>query len=327
MTWLYVTLGVLSVYLLLGFISVIPIHKKYFSKRYKKNPLINYYTKEEFNLKNDEIEFDCNGLILRGDFYYYDNPRTDKLIIVCHGMFSSVISYMQEIEYFCRKGFKVLAFDYEGTEKSEGKGIRGLSNSPKCISAGIDYVKSLEEFKGVEICLFGHSWGAFGVTNAIKYHKDVNKVCAVAPFASLKRLCMGMYPKFMWLFIPLFIFIEIINCGKYAFLKGYNTLNSFNNEVLILHSEDDSIVNYSYNTKYLQDKLSHKQNISFMILQGKNHNPTYTYKAIELSKEYNKLYYSLPKDEVDELTKNTDFHALGELDPEVMDKIVEFYNK
>lgn len=315
---IYIIVGIFIVFLILFLISYL-FHNSIFGKRFIVDPKIRYYTKEEYNLNAESIHIKCKKETLVGSIYSYDNPKKNKIIIFAHGMFSSTKAYIQEIEYLCRNGYLVVGFDYIGTDLSSGKSLGSLSNGIKSLDYAIRYIK--EEYKNYEIILVGHSWGAYNCLNVTMFHPDICCVVASSPFASMNRLLKGMLPKILWWMIIYFKLIEFLKAGKYSFTNSKKALKRFKGKVLILHSIDDSVVKYKYNTQYLKNKF---KDINYIILNDRAHNPTYTTNAVKLLGKYADDLKKLEADKVDEYKDNTDYHRLGELDDLIMNKIVKF---
>ena len=174
---LYIILGVISFLILvviLLLIAAIITHKKLFGNRYKSDSRISFYTKEEFGLKSEDVIVPHRNLKLKGSIFYYDNCVDDTLFIYCHGMWSGIPEYLQDIEFFCKKGYPVLAIEYEGTNNSEGKSIRGLSNSLACTDSVIKYVMNDSRLKNKKIYVVGHSWGGFATSTIPYYHPNMD---------------------------------------------------------------------------------------------------------------------------------------------------------
>lgn len=315
--------SILLIFILLLIFANI-LHNKVFGNRFMPDPLVKFYTSEEFNLNSTSVEIKAKKEIIRGALYYYDNPINDKIIIFAHGMWSSTKAYIQDIEYLCKSGFMVLGFDYIGTDLSSGKSIKGLANGLKSLDYAIKYIKS--NYPDKKIYVMGHSWGAFNTLNIVKYNKDIKKVVAMAPFVSLFRVYMGMLPKKIHFLIPFIILVEYIKCGKYAFANSLKSLNKFNGNAYILHSKNDNMISYEKNTLFIQNKCKNK-NIKYNIVDNKYHNPNYSDFAISNLISYSASLQGKSKEEVIEIKNNTDFHKLGQLDNDIMDDIVKFLSE
>lgn len=318
----YIILGIVLVILIFLFIVAYKIHSSTFGKRFDVDPKVKYYTKEEFDLNATDVFFKCGNNTLRGHLYSYDNPIENKIIVYAHGMWSSTKAYLQDIEYLCRNGYKVLGFDYIGTDLSDGKGIKALANGLKSLDYAIRYVK--KEFPNDNIYVVGHSWGAHNTINVTKYHKDIKAIVAISPFNTLNRLLKGLFPKKLWFMIFFVKLVEIFKCGKYAFSNSAKALKKYKGKAFIIHSKDDHMVNYKLNTEYIMKKCN---NAKYLIVEGHAHNPNYTKEAVNKLASYLQELRGLPLDKQDEYKEKTDFHALGELDLDIMNEIVEFIKK
>lgn len=322
MMWLYIILaflGLFIIYVILGFVIAIKLHKSFFYNRYKDDSRINYFTKEEFNLISEDITVPMDNIKLRGGLFYYPNYDSKKLIILNHGMWSSITAYIQDIAYFAKKGYQVLAINHEGVESSDGKSIRGLANSLRCLDNVINYVKSTDRFKDLDLYVVGHSWGGFAASNITKYHKDIKGILAISPFISVNNCLKGFFPKIIWFSIPFFLILEKIYCKKYYNANAYKSLKDFKGNIVIIHSKNDNIVKFLYNTNVLIKK---KLNASFLIYDNRDHCPHYTMDSILLTRKFNEEVKKIDPKEVDDYMRNTDFHKLGYIDEEVLDKAV-----
>ena len=312
---------ILVVLVILYTIIGILVHKFIFGKRFTLNPNTKTYTAEGLGLNKKEISFDVDGKQINGYIYKKDDYyRKDTLIIVCHGMWSTHLSYMQDIGYLCSEGYEVLSFDYTGTDISEGENLVGFGQSAKCLDKAIDYVQSLENYKERKIYVYGHSWGGYAVTNIVKFKPQIKGIIALAPAISLGGVLKGLLPKLLWPAIPVILLIDKIKTGKYGCLSAKRSLKEYKGKVFILHSVNDSMCKYKYTTEVLKKKYP---NIDFYITNGKNHNPNYSISAISLMNEYFANLRKIPKEQLEDYMKNVDFLEMGELDEEVMSEIIK----
>lgn len=320
---LYIAIGIIALFLIF-IITTVLVHKKLFGKRFEKDPLVKYFTPEDFNISRESFFVPTKKGKLNGYLYNKDKHTKDPLIVFAHGMWCNVDAYNQDICYYANNGYEVLALNHHGVDKSEGKNIKGLANSLESLDETLNYIEFLDEFKGRDIYLVGHSWGAYAVLSVLKFHKEVKKVVSISPFVTPTRLVKNMIPKFARFLIPLFLLIEKIKFGKYGNVSAIDAAADFTGDILILHSTDDPMVNYEANTKYLQ---SVNNKINYRISENRQHNPNYSQESCDLMLEYNTKMRTLSKDEQIKLKKNTDYAALGILDNDVMDEIVAFLDK
>ena len=168
-----VVCSTVALILLMLFAIAILSDKLLFGTRSEKNPLLKYFTAEDFNLSTREVEL-ANGL--KGFIYSKaDVPQKDKLIIFCHGMGPGHIAYTTEIAYFCNFGYSVLAVDNRGCNLSDGKNMKGMYSGAQTAISAIDFAKE-QGFNN--LILVGHSWGAYSALCATKKRK-VDKVVSI----------------------------------------------------------------------------------------------------------------------------------------------------
>ena len=323
MIWLWILLGVVGGLLLICiilFAITYVIHGKMFNKRY--TPLdIDSYTAEEFKLDSKKLEVNYKGKVIRGYFYSLGDYDKNKLVIFAHGMDSSKESYIQEIAYLASKGFLVLGFDYFGTNESDGK-LMGFGNSLKSLDLVIDYIKNSEEYKNKELYVIGHSWGGYATLNIVKYHKDIKGIVAMAPAVSLYKIFRGSYLKQNVIVTLLILLVEYCKLGKYSLCNGAKSLKKYNGKIMVVQSKNDSVVSFKSSLGYVKDNIGNKA--EYIVMEDRFHNPDYKKEAVDkLMKFYGEMG-KCKKEDLPELFKKQDFRAMGELDPEVMDKIVDF---
>jgi pimeloyl-ACP methyl ester carboxylesterase len=317
---LLIVLAVIIGIQILLFLILIVFHNKMFGSRYERDPEVTYFMKEEFNMNMVPVNFKVKKDTLRGGIYYNNFKEYKGVIVFCHGMFSTIHSYMQDIGYFASKGYKVLAINYSGVDSSDGKNYKGFGHSLQCIDYAVRFANEHDDLKNYKISVVGHSWGGFAALNVQKYHKDINKAVVIAPFVSIKRLLKGYLPKWLHFVLPTFIFIDSLKCGKYSFANGIKTIRNKDN-VLLVNSTNDHMVNYEYNADKL---LKTHDKLHSIINEGRFHNPHYTMESVSLLREYSNNLKALDKEGKIDLKRNTDFHKLGMLDEDVMNQIVTF---
>lgn len=322
---LLVIFAILLFIIVLFLAVVLNFHNKMFKHRCAIDPLVKNYTSEEFNLSYKPFEVEYKNEYIRGNIYSYPKDKYEGLILYLHGMWSTHNSYMQDIEYFARNGYLVLGIDYLGTGMSTGKTLKGFGSSLLCADACINAIKQDTILSKYDLTVIGHSWGGYAASNIAHYHKDIKNVVALAPFSSISCLIKGTIPKPLWLITPFFLLVDYINCQKYSLNKSYKTINETNVKTLILHSKDDKVVNYKYNTKVVEEKCKNK-NAKFIIVDGKNHQPYYSLRATNLLRDYyiKTRELALDEEKLKSYKTNTDYHALGELDLDIMNEILSF---
>ena len=321
MEYLYIALGTLIGILILLFLISLFIHHAVFKNRYEPDGVIKYYTEEDFiGLKSEAIEIPTKKGSLRGKLYFY-TKEASAIILFSHGMWGSHSAYVQEIEYLAKNGFLVLGFDYYGTERSDGKNIKGLGNSLLSLNEAVTYVK--KNFSEKSIYVMGHSWGGFAALGIAKYHPDIQKIVAMSPFIQLSQILRHMLPRPLRILIPFIVAIDFMKCGRYSLVKAKKVLKSTKSKTLILHSTDDQMVPYLTATGYLKKHIQN-ENVKYFIQENKGHNPDYSLDALAYTKETFLHLKALPKEEKLDYRKSIDYHRMGMLDENVMNKIAQF---
>ena len=288
-----------------------------FGMRSDKNPMLKYFTAEDFNLTAQPVDLPKG---LKGAIYSKaDVPQKDKLIIFCHGMGPGHIAYTTEIAYCCNFGYSVLAVDSRGCNLSQGKNMKGMYSGVQTAISAIDFAKE----KGYkDISLVGHSWGAYSALCASKRRK-VNKVVAIsAPntpattiaegartLGSLPRPLVAVLHPFWWL----------VNLFKYG-AKGNSSASKSAKRnatpTLLIHGDKDKVVTL----KKSAFNKAKGGNITKLLAEGKAHNPYNTENAeVKLAE----LSEKLKKNEFAEIMK-FDFKAATEEDEAVMKNILNF---
>ena len=285
-----------------------------FGKRYDKNPLLKYFTAEDFSLSAEPVS---TGRGLKGFIYRKDISTAEKLIIFCHGMGPGHIAYTTEIAYFCNLGYTVLALDSKGCNFSDGKNLKGMYSGVETAKAAIDYAKA-NSYK--KIYLVGHSWGAYSALCASAERKVDAVVAISAPNSPSKTMQEGAVnvgmPKFIAaIFRPFWWIVNLFKFGSKGNASAAKCARKNGVPTLLIHGDKDNIVTPQKAVYYKAEGA----NITKLLVSGKAHNPYNTVNAEKLLAE---IPQRLKKGE--EGIKNFDFTAATEEDKEVMQKIALF---
>ena len=173
---IYVFCAVLLLTLVFLLIFAKSVLKVGFGKRCEGNPLLHYFTADDFDgLKAEPVDaLSQSKEALRG-FFYSDEARTDyrALLIFAHGMGGGHLSYTTEIDFFAKRGYLVLAYDQTGTMASDGKALRGMGQGFRDLLCAMQFAKENEKSKNLPVLLAGHSWGGYSVCRALYFHPQV----------------------------------------------------------------------------------------------------------------------------------------------------------
>lgn len=294
--------------------------------------ILYYFSEKDFpDLKKEPYSFSSkDGHTLVGGFYFYEGYKPDRLIIFDHGMGSGHNGYMKEIEMLCRKGYRVLSYDHTGCMASGGETTGGFLHSLIDLNDCINSLKADEKYKNLDISVVGHSWGAFSTLNICALHPDVSRIIAISGFIGLE----AVLKQFLSVFYKRFYLEEAAKEPEFAKINAIDTLKNSDVKALIIHSDDDKTLSCKKHFDVMKAALGDKDNIEFLKVTGKNHNPNYTEKAVKLSGEMFKAYSDkLKTDYFDSEENRTAFREsynwdeLTEQDMEIWDKIYDHLEK
>lgn len=300
-----------------------------FNIRSDGSPRLKYFQAHKFKgLKSNPFSFLSNKKqTIHGYLYYYPQVVKQKeLVIFLHGIGAGHTAYTSEINALALEGYHVLAFDYTGCVLSEGKSIRNLLQPLVDLKYALKFIDSDESLKDLDIFLVGHSWGAFVSLNALSFKKTkIKKVVAISGFNNVASI-MKMNHPLLGIMAP---FINLYNRFCYGKLAGSSSLKSLkktNKEVLIVHGEIDPVIKPEKSYYLFNKKTSHKENLHFLLIENKMHNP---YLSIEAEKYLQQVSFDKgllnKKREIKDY--EVDYDLITKQDPNVIKEIVSFLKK
>ncbi|MEG3028995.1 MAG: alpha/beta fold hydrolase [Oscillospiraceae bacterium] len=280
------------------------------------------------------VKFSSNrGQQLQGYFYRYAAEDYKGLVVMAHGMGGGQDSYIAEAQYLATNGYLVFCYDNTGTNESEGKALIGLSQSTIDLDYAISFVESITELGRFPLVLYGHSWGGFAVTSVGNFDHRVKGIVSVAGFEKnsnvLKQQGRKLLGDFVGVFMPYVNLYERILFGANARYTGTNGLENSTAKVLIIQSEDDQIVDYNENFMAYKNAFADNDRFTFLSIPDHGHNavlsPRANFSIQQLRKQMEALGEDTQSDEYRKL-KSEEFSLILDLDREIMDSIVGFYD-
>lgn len=303
------------------------IYDKIYAVREDGKPFLKYFSVEDYDnllTKNFSIKTSDNETI-NGKYIYKENYNLNSLIIFVHGMGAGYQAYMQEINYLVNSGFKVLAYDAVGTFSSTGTSIKGFLENISNLDDVLNYLENDEQFRNIDIYLIGHSLGGYGVGAILNLHKNIKKAVILSAPLSVSAAFKEHIPS--KIVANNFIKIEKEKFSKYFNLNILDGINNSKTKVALFYSTNDPLVNFEKNFNYLKSNIK-RNDVLFYEVNNKGHNPTYTE---ESSKKLNDLFKKVHKfssmEEKVNYTKDLDFKEFCQLDEEVMQEIISFFEK
>ena len=271
-----------------------------------------YFAPEDFpGLKTHAYCFKSQmGHDLNGFFYYYDNPIPGRLVVFDHGMGNGHRAYMREIETLCKGGWLVFAYDHTGCMSSGGKDINGFAQSLADLDDCMQALKAEPALADRAFSVMGHSWGGFSTMNIAALHPEITHVVSMSGFVSVDRIVKQSLSGILGLYAPTVIRLEQRQNPRYARYNALESLRKTRARVLLIYSADDKTVHKSVHYDPLVEYLSGKENIEFMLVDGKDHNPSYTTEAVAYKNGFWKeLSEAIKKKELDTPEKQKEFMA------------------
>ncbi len=268
--------------------KILNIYKSKMFVRYDKTNTTFCFTADDFEgLNSEAFSFKTKrGDTLKGFFYSYPDYIKGRLVVFDHGMGGGHLNYMKEIEKIARKGYRVFSYDHTGCMESEGESVKGFATSVSDLDSALNALKSDERFKDERISVIGHSWGALACQNIAKFHPDIERMIAISGPISVKSMLEQSFSGLLSIYRKKVYETEKAFNPEYVDCNAIDALTNYNGKALIINSADDKIVNPEYHFNVLKKALSDKENVSFLLVNGKAHNPNYTEDAVKYLGEY-----------------------------------------
>lgn len=258
-------------------------HYYYFGDRIEhSNNYFEYLSELNPEFIKEEVQFpSTDGQMLSGAFYRQGNIEESKgLIIWVHGMGVNHENYLGEIEYMTLEGFSVFSYDNTGVHASEGDSLRGLTQSPLDLQKALEYVYELEVYNDVPNILIGHSWGGFAVATVsqLELPRPVDGIVSLAGFWKninvLKDIAHAHIGDAVNLMSPYLNMYEKYIFGDYVELNGVDGLKNSTADVLLIHSENDSVVFHGNNFQVYQNVFGDDDRFQFVSYEKAGHKLT-----------------------------------------------------
>lgn len=263
--------------------KIIQLYKSRMFCRYDETGTAFYFSADDFKgLNKEPFSFVTpKGNRLQGYFYSYENPIPGRLIIFDHGMGGGHRAYMREIEMLAGKGYLVFSYDHTGCMESEGESTGGFATSLADLDAAVGALKADERFKNMKLSVVGHSWGAYAAQNVCNFRPDLAHIIAISGPLSAESMINQSFGGILKFYRRDIMAAENkANDEKYVSCDAITALGKTNAQILIIHSSDDKIVKRESNFDKIKTALESKPNISFLLADGKAHNPNYTAEAV-----------------------------------------------
>lgn len=287
-----------------------------------------YFSAEDFDgLHKNSYTFKASaGHSLQGYIYYYDNPTEKRIVVFDHGFGGGHRAYMKEIEMLCKHGYAVLSYDHTGCMESGGSSTGGMAQSLCDLNDCIAAIKKDERFRGFDISVIGHSWGGFSSLNISALHPEISHVVVLSGFVSVELLVSTFFSGLLKGYRKVIMELERETNPEFVNYNAIESLKKSSAKTLLIYSADDKMVKRNH-YEMLKEGLSDRENVRFMLVYGKGHNPNYTGEAVKYLEKFGKARAkltkkkNLTKPEKEAFVASYNFNRMTEQDEEVWKQI------
>ncbi|MBQ8345668.1 MAG: alpha/beta fold hydrolase [Clostridia bacterium] len=246
-----------------------------------------YFSADDFpGLKQESHPFQASaGHTLQGYVYRYEECIPNRLLVFDHGFGGGHRAYMKEIEMLCRHGYLVFAYDHTGCMESGGDSPNGLAQSLCDLNDCIAMLKSDERFASHDISVMGHSWGAFSTLNISALHPEISHIVAMSGFVSVEEMIHTFFDGWMKGYRKAILALEQQSNPKFVKFHAVQTLSHSATKALLIYSENDPMCRRRH-YDILKAGLEERENVRFLFVSNKSHNPNYTEEAVRYLDEF-----------------------------------------
>lgn len=276
--------------------QVVNAYKGMMHTRCDDTETVFYYSAADFaGLESEVYAFRSSlGHTLQGYLYSYENPTEGRLIVFDHGFGGGHRAYMKEIEKLCAHGYLVFAYDHTGCMESGGATPNGLAQSLCDLNDCITTIKADKRFDGMDISVMGHSWGGFSTLNIASLHPEISHVVSMCGFVSVEEMMNTFFAGPLKGYRKAVLALERESNPKFSTFHAVESLKNANVKALLIYSTDDQLCRRTH-YDILKEGLAGKENVRFLLVSGKGHNPNYTVDAVKLLGEFSKARVKFAK--------------------------------
>ena len=308
--------------------QIVELFKGMMHKRCDDTETVFYFSPEDFSgLRAEPYSFKASaGHTLQGYVYGYENSIPGRLIVFDHGFGGGHRAYMKEIETLCRHGYTVFAYDHTGCMESGGDSPNGFSQSLCDLNDCITAIKNDPRFGGLDISVMGHSWGAFSTLNISALHPEISHIVAMCGFVSVEEIVGTFFSGLLKGYRKAVLDLEKSSNPVFSEYNAVESLRNSSVKALLIYSEDDKMckrVHYDV----LKAGLGDKENVKFLFVNNKGHNPNYTEEAVKYLNEFSAARAKLAKnkkataEEKAAFVASYDWKRMTEQDEEIWKRI------
>lgn len=238
---------------------------------------------EEYPRK--EVRFLSGENILQGFIYGKENNK--GLIVFSIGFHSSADHYGRIIGYLIDEGWRVFTYNGTGVAGSEGRSMRGVSQTVIDLKSAMHYVENTNDFNDLPVILMGFSMGGYAVCAFLNFDYNVDAVVTICAFNSVKEMIKFQGTNYLGIFYyPIYLiyppiysqtFLQIwllqkIRFGELANLTAVDGINNTQIPVLIMADSNDDLFPPDKIGIYAYKESITNPHVEYIYLEGENAN-------------------------------------------------------
>lgn len=335
------TLVIICTLILLQPIAAVIIYEAIFAVRYEPLTYMEHSVTDFDGLSVERSDFSSGGYRLAGYKYSKDVSEVKGVCVLAHGLGGGGQNqYMPLIDAIASGGYYVFTYDARANGESEGDAVGGLPQGVIDLDNAINHTRTVSEYVGLPIMLFGHSWGAYSVGCVLNLHPEVKAAVMVAGFNESEDMLIekssAMAGPVSYLMLPFLTLWELIKYGDVSTFSAISGANATDARIMIVHSSDDATVPSKYGYDKLYPIYGDNERFFFVLKEKKGHEYIlYSDDALEYKEKLNADYTAYVADRGGEysavikeefMKQYLDKSACFEPDPELISGILDFYD-
>ena len=230
-------------------LRVIENHLIYFPPRYPEG----FPPAQTFERDGEEVWLLTEDGV-RIDAFYRSNPASKQVLLWFHGNAENIGYDLDHLRALAKIGVNILAVDYRGYGKSEGKpdeaGVYRDAN------AAYDYLINQRHFRAQEIVIYGHSLGGAVAVN-LASRRPCGRLIVQSSFTNARAMARRM------LVIPL---LEYVAKSRFDSLQKIREVHA---PILVVHGTRDEVVPFRMGQQLFRAAPEPKR---FYPIEGAGHN-------------------------------------------------------
>lgn len=294
-------------------------------KRYDGSPSLPYYSSTDLGIKEQRFRFYSGKNLLFGSRYYCGDGPYKAVVIFFHGIGAGRTAYLKLISVLAKEGYLVYAYDNTGCMESEGEGYVGLGHCNYDQTAFFRFLDSDPTARGYKRYAIGHSWGGYSSLTSLREGFGVSKCVSISGFLSPEREILSIVKNLKSGFMKQIGRLCIKICFHNEMnLDARKVIEKSKAKVLYIQGTEDHMVPFHTAGETLKKEMGANSHIEYMFLQKRGHSP---YLTVEAESYINHFFETSKKTISAEKNPSLDIEKACELNPLVMERIIDFFNQ